>query len=117
MSIDVTVSGLNTEVEVSLETHSIKADIVGGSEVTAKMSDIEPVSVTIPKQEPLTPEYSEYIAIGAEEYSGSYEVIPKTEAQILATTDKLMRDDVIVYAIPYYETSNVSGTTVYIGGL
>ena len=50
------------------------------------------------------------------EYTGAYEVIPKTEAQTLQTKDKKMVDDVSVHAIPYYEVGNdADGTTVIIG--
>ena len=53
----------------------------------------------------------------ADIYDGEYIVTPKpfTE-QTLETKEKLMTDDVTVLAIPYYETSNVSGITIYIGG-
>lgn len=60
-------------------------------------------SVTIPPE------------IETEPYDGSYIVTPKArEAQILATADKKMIEDVIVLSVPYYETSNESGHTVYI---
>ena len=50
-------------------------------------------------------------------YTGNYEVIPKTTAQILETAQKLMTDDLTVKAIPYYEVSNnQGGLTVVIGG-
>lgn len=56
-----------------------------------------------------------YRACGQTEiYDGDYEVIPKVTAQELETREKLMADDVLVHAIPYFETSNQSGTTVYI---
>lgn len=48
-------------------------------------------------------------------YEGEYEVTPKVYAQMLDTDDKYMREDVTVKAIPYFETSNEKGTTVYIG--
>ena len=49
------------------------------------------------------------------EYKGPYEVIPKVEAQTLDTAGKLMRKDVEVYAVPYFEVSNTTGgSTVYI---
>lgn len=52
-----------------------------------------------------------------ETYDGEYVVTPVPhDSQTLETKDKLMADDVTVLAIPYYETSNVSGITVYIGG-
>lgn len=48
-------------------------------------------------------------------YRGEYDVIPKAHImQTLETDGKTMEDDVRVHEIPYYETSNVSGTTVYI---
>jgi len=48
-------------------------------------------------------------------YDGEYIVTPKTYLQTLDTDNKLMTDDVDVKAIPYFETSNAKGITVYIG--
>ena len=58
------------------------------------------------------------ITIGGieETYEGSYTVTPKTYPQSLQTKNKLMKSDVSILEIPYYETSNLSGKTVYIGG-
>ena len=51
-----------------------------------------------------------------ETYSGEYEVTPSTiSSQILKTADKIMEDDVKVNKIPYWETSNEYGITIYIG--
>lgn len=50
-----------------------------------------------------------------DEYEGDYDVIPKTYMQTLDTDNKVLRDEVRVHEIPYYETSNVDGVTVYIG--
>lgn len=47
-------------------------------------------------------------------YEGDYEVIPEVVSQTLETRNKIMRDDVTVREIPYYEVSNESGLTVYI---
>lgn len=48
-------------------------------------------------------------------YDGTYDVIPKARTmQTLETNRKYMEDDVRVHEIPYYETSNEQGTTVYI---
>lgn len=57
-----------------------------------------------------------YAMTEGDPYEGSYEVTPKAwEAQTLATKDKLMEDDVTVFKIPYYETSNIfDGLTVFI---
>lgn len=49
-------------------------------------------------------------------YDGEYIVTPKAyNPVVLETKEKLMEDDVTVLKIPYYETSNESGLTVYIG--
>ena len=58
-----------------------------------------------------------YIGGEADIYTGEYVVTPiPFNDQVLETKEKLMADDVTVLAIPYYETSNTSGITVYIGG-
>ena len=51
----------------------------------------------------------------ADPYEGDYTVTPKVTAQVLPTASKIMTDDVTVKAIPYYDTSNLYGTTIYIG--
>lgn len=48
-------------------------------------------------------------------YNGEYTVVPKTVSQELLTKDKKMKDNVTIKSIPYFETSNEEGTTVYIG--
>lgn len=54
---------------------------------------------------------------GYDVYDGQYEVTPSAHNSIvLETREKLMADDVTVLKIPYYETSNESGLTVYIAG-
>ena len=51
------------------------------------------------------------------EYQGSYEVVSDPWYDtVMETSGKTMREDVIVKKIPYWETSNESGLTVYIGG-
>jgi hypothetical protein len=48
-------------------------------------------------------------------YEGDYVVVPKADSgTVLETQGKLMTDDVEVIKIPYFETSNLSGKTVYI---
>ena len=48
-------------------------------------------------------------------YDGAYDVIPKADEEtILETEGLVMADDVTVRRIPYFETSNISGKTVYI---
>lgn len=50
-------------------------------------------------------------------YIGEYEVTPRSYEQYLDTNDKYMSDDVTVKQIPYFETSNDYGETIYIGTL
>lgn len=48
-------------------------------------------------------------------YTGDYEVTPKAYTQTLETAGKLLTENIVVTAVPYYETSNNSdGLTVYI---
>lgn len=49
-------------------------------------------------------------------FDGEYEIIPKVETQILETEGKIMEENLMIKEIPYYEVSNSSGYTVYIGG-
>ena len=50
-------------------------------------------------------------------YKGPYEVYPEVTKQEFETMDKRMVSDLAVMEIPYHEVSNVSGTTVIIGGI
>lgn len=50
-----------------------------------------------------------------ETYAGPYEVTPTRSEQVLATRAKLMRGDVTVHEIPYYQTTNPYGQTYVIG--
>lgn len=51
-----------------------------------------------------------------EVYDGNYVVTPDVESQKLETSQKYMKDDVVIKAIPYYDVGNTSGgITVYIG--
>lgn len=47
-------------------------------------------------------------------YTGRYHVIPKTEGQELPTKNTRLTQNITVAAVPYYETFNENGTTVYI---
>ena len=51
-----------------------------------------------------------------ESYKGDYTITPKIDSQTMRTKNKKMEDNVTVLSIPYYETSNLTGKTVYIGG-
>lgn len=56
------------------------------------------------------------IFVGGKNYTGPYTVTPKAdETQVLPTKDALLKEDVMVKKIPFYETSNsAGGGTVYI---
>lgn len=50
-------------------------------------------------------------------YNGEYTVTPAPRSQVLETSRKVMRNNVVVQGIPYYEVSNLSGGyTANIGG-
>lgn len=50
------------------------------------------------------------------EYQGEYEVTPRVVEQRMETKDKLLKDDVTIKSIPFFNVSNTSGgNTVYIG--
>lgn len=48
-------------------------------------------------------------------YEGAYDIVPKITNQELATRNKVMNDNVRISEIPYFETSNEYGDTIYIG--
>lgn len=54
-------------------------------------------------------EYIQVIAGDAPEYEGTYEVTPTASEQTLGTANKLLRQDMTVRAVPYFETGNESG--------
>lgn len=52
----------------------------------------------------------------ADEYTGSYNITPDIDKQVMSTKNKMMVDDVTINGIPYFETSNdAGGNTIYIG--
>lgn len=55
------------------------------------------------------------IHVVPEPYEGEYMVTPKAnEAVVLPTQHKTLTEDVTIQKVPYFETSNDHGTTVYI---
>lgn len=55
--------------------------------------------------------------VGRESYTGEYNITPSTQNDIiLDTAYKTLSNNINIYKIPYFETSNESGYTVYIGG-
>lgn len=74
--------------------------------ISMKVSSTE---VSIPMTVSSTFEFAEF-----EYYDGEYTVVPKVTEQTLQTEGKIMRQDVTVEQVPYYETSNQKGLTAYI---
>lgn len=51
-----------------------------------------------------------------EQYEGEYEVTPLVTHQTLPTKKKVMKDNLTIKEIPFFDVSNnAGGTTVYIG--
>lgn len=46
---------------------------------------------------------------GGTPYDGTYEITPTDYEQYLDTAGKVMRDEVTVHKVPYFETGNESG--------
>ena len=102
MNIEVKPQNISVSINNTQETVVIIPQCV---DAEAEASDLS-VSTGLP----IVREF-----IGGEPYSGEYVVIPKAEdAVVLPTTNKILYDDVTVTKVPYFETSNTSGTTVYI---
>lgn len=66
--------------------------------------EVEALTETVIKREAVT------------DYDGPYTAVPGTEPVTLKTRDRYLTKDITVFQIPYWETSNTSGTTVFIGG-
>ena len=62
----------------------------------------------------------EVVLVGGEElpsYKGNIDIVPKSrENVILETANTRVLENITVRPIPYFETGNESGITVYIGG-
>lgn len=86
--------------------------------IPIKLVQNEPIHITVLEPKPIPFSLSSVIIqkIGDYDiYEGEYEVTPKAEsATVLPTKNKALEDNVTVHKIPYFETSNESGTTVYI---
>jgi hypothetical protein len=85
-------------------------------EFDGEISIIECLDGDLELTEELDGEVGIYLDIASEYpvYKEGYEVIPHVDSQVLNTAQKLMTDNVTVREIPYFETSNPDGTTVYI---
>ena len=57
-------------------------------------------------------EFTSVVFGNAEEYTGSYEVVPSAKEQILETAQKVLTKNVTVKEIPYREVPIVGGTGI-----
>ena len=54
-------------------------------------------------------------SISRPNYDGDYTIIPSIIEQTLETNNKVMTDNLNIKQIPYFQTSNQYGDTIYIG--
>lgn len=102
-------------MEVTLTMHG---------QITGVVSESPPVlhgTISIPTKEDDAPKMDGTITVpkivtNADKYTGSYTVVPSNHSQTLETRNRVMTDNLTIDEIPYFSTSNESGTTVYIGG-
>ena len=84
----------------------VKVSVKGPPRVTVNIAAQSSVTVTTDGKQTIAPET----------YAGPYTVTPKArEGTTLETQDKMMADNVNVKEIPYYDTANPYGRTLYIG--
>ena len=101
------IEGLKGIIDISpdrVSYGSLKAVISNSVALTGRINSINKLQGVISVLEPV------------DSYKGDYIITPKVESQSIKTKNKKMEDNVTVLAIPYYETSNPTGKTVYIGG-
>lgn len=110
---------INSDKNLTLRINgekNISASINSQSYIFGSINEVAGIAGTIDYQSMVSGSIKLPKVIKAETYIGDYEVTPKSFEQELPTKSKNMKDDVLVHKIPYYETSNLTGTTVYIGG-
>ena len=81
------------------------------------LSSAPEITFDLSRQQPIEFDYNISVVVSGEgiPYKGEYVVIPKAYSETVLETDGYtMHDDVTVTKIPYYETGNEYGDTVYI---
>lgn len=82
----------------------LKAVITDTTNLVGRIAGINNLKGIVSLSEPVEP------------YQGDYIITPQIRSQYMNTKNKKMEKNIRVLAIPYYETSNLTGKTVYIGG-
>ena len=98
ITVPMTVIASNVTIPMEINASNVEVPMTAVSNI-----------VTIPMDLSIA-----YASVDAEPYEGSYRVIPKVTEQTLETSGLLMTNDVTVTEVPYYQTHNTSGETVYI---
>lgn len=94
---------------------SVSADIASIKTITCNIDSIPQIQGSIATTHTIVANVQIPDIIHTEIYDGQYEIDPKAyTATILNTSGKTLLDNVTVKKIPYFETSNLSGYTVYI---
>lgn len=104
------------DLSLTVESSSINMSVSPIPNINLDISEPMTDTLTIDKTDPLTMNLDMAVIVGGGvPYTGEYTVTPKAHEQtVLQTKRKLMLNDVTVLEVPYFETSNISGTTVYI---
>ena len=98
-----------------LQSQSIACDIADTMRIDGMISNTAQISADLSGALGLSADITIPDQTGGVPYHGNYAVTPKAhDSTVLSTRGKVMLDDVTVIEIPYYETSNESGSTVYI---
>lgn len=92
------------------------------NEIDLTVSAVQPIALTVEPDQGPVPMTMEQVRVIYDspypEYTGPTTVTPQARSDVvLDTSGKLMTDDVTVFEIPYYETTNpAGGYTAIIGG-
>lgn len=107
------VNGINGQVS---EISNLSGSLVSALAISCSISGTESITATVSGTESIEAEITVPTFLEADYYRGSYEVTPLVDEEtVLETRGLTLTSDVTVLEIPYYETSNESGYTVYIG--
>ena len=94
---------------------SVSVNIVTFDSISCKIDDVPQIQGSITTTDVITANLQIPDAMPIDIYDGQYEIDPKAHAAtILNTSGRMLLKDVTIRKIPYFETSNLSGYTVYI---
>ena len=118
MSVANITATLNEQDVLSgalVDSRGISGSLSVSSIVSGSISSPETLSANLSGMEVLLADITLPRQVGGDPYQGDYVVTPKANSQtVLETRGKTMSENVTVVEIPYFETSNISGNTVYI---